>query len=417
MHRYFSCFAVSVVMACVSALSLVGCERPTVGQSPATTRPAGGGPAGGQPVPVTVAKAVQADVERYLDEIGSATAVEEVLLRAQVQGVLTEVRVKDGDAVAKGDVLFRIDARPYEAALSQARAELASTEAELTAAKRDFDRISKLPPGAASAQDLDTALSAVERLTARTAVNRAQIHTAEINLSYTDVRSPLTGRLGRVLVTAGNVVSPGSGGQVLAELRSFDPMFVDFSTPERNLDEVREALQAGRAQVEVRVPGSAEALSGRLTFIDNRVESGLGVVRLRGTVANANSALWPGRFVNVRLVTGRDVGVTLIPADAVDIGEGGARAFVVNADNSVELRRPKLGQRQPPTTPGGPDRIVVLDGIRPGEMLVIRGRWLLRPDSKVRVVADSAAAGAPAATAPAATAPATPAPVAPAARP
>jgi multidrug efflux system membrane fusion protein len=370
---------------------------------------------------VTVAQAVRADVDRYIEEIGNTAAVDDVAIRAQVQGTLVDVRVRDGQRVKKGDLLFLIDPRPFEAALAEARAGLQSTEVELANAKRDLARLLQLPQGAASAQDIDTARSTVDRLIAQTAVDKARINTAEINLSYTKIEAPVSGRLGKIQVTQGNLVVPGMGGMALTTLRSLDPIYVDFTTPERNLYDVRAAMDSGAAVVEVRPDSNSTKPTphhGKLSFIDNQVQSSVGLLQLRATVdnpdneppgdtANANGRsssldaggapgsaemLWPGQFVRVRMVVGHLKDAVLIPADAVDQGEGGARAYVIkpapDGTSTVELRRPKLGQRQPPETPGGFERIVVEEGISPGEQLVLKGRWLLGPNAKVKIVQD-----------------------------
>lgn len=404
----FVCVVVVLVL-------LGGCDRGGGGSS---TRPADGGAAGAQgaaqkgpaAVPVTVATAETGEVVRYIDEIGNAAAVDDVAIRAQVQGTLIDVRVRDGQKVRKGDTMFVIDPRPYEAAVAEARAGLAATEADLANAKRDLDRLLKLPQGAASAQDVDTARSTVDRLTAQTSVDKAKINTAEINLSYTTIAAPVDGRLGKIQVTRGNLVVPGANGMTLTTLRSFDPIYVDFTTPERNLYDVRTAMQTGAPVVEVRpetnTPGAA-VHRGKLSFIDNQVQASAGLLQLRATVENpdpemesagssgggqSGEMLWPGQFVRVRLIVGKISGAVLIPADAVDQGEGGARAYVVKAgpdgNTTVELRRPRLGQRQAPSTPGGIERIVVEEGIASGERVVLKGRWLLGPNASVKIVSD-----------------------------
>lgn len=389
-NRFFS--RVLPLLAAGALFGMSGCDRFKDKSAKPTTQPE---------VPVTVAVAQKADVDRYVDEIGNAIAIDDVAIRAQVQGTLIDVRVKDGQAVKQGDLLFQIDPRPYEAALNEARANAAATDADLTNARRDLDRFLNLPKGAASAQDEDNAKAAVDRLNAQTGVDKARINTAEINLSYTTIRAPVDGILGKVLVTAGNLVmggvgsSSGTSGSILAQLRSVDPIYVDFTTPEKNLDAVRAAMKAGDSNVQVRAEGSTTVSYGKLTFIDNTVQADVGLVQLRATVANADRALWPGRFVRVRLILGHDKGATLIPADGVDEGEGGARAYVVKKDMTVELRRPGLGQRQPGATSNDPERVVVSSGIAPGETIVLSGRWLLGPGAKIKIVKPLPSPGGP----------------------
>lgn len=371
-----------------------GCDRLMGGDSatPATTQRSagggggaagagGGGGSGAPAVPVTVAKAEVGDVDQYVEEIGTTSAVEKVSVRAQVGGPLVEVRVRDGQDVKKGDVLFVIDKRPFEAALAEAKANLRVSEADLSNAKRDLGRLQALPQGAASAQDVDTAKASVERYTAESAVNQAKISTAELNLSYTEIASPINGRMGKVVVTNGNLVTAIS--QELADIRSIDPIYVDFSTPEANLPAVRAAMARGDVVVEVRVPGRADkAYSGKLTFVDNQVLSQMGQIQLRGTIDNASRELWPGMFVEVRIVTDRLKNSVLVPANAIDQGEGGARTYVVKQDGTAELRRVTVGQRHQ-TAQG--ERLVILQGIEAGETVVVKGRWLLGPGAKVKV--------------------------------
>lgn len=379
----------------IGAGGMAGCERSADGQTGGSSgqgssggASSGGGSPGARPAgtPVTVAKAELGDVNQYVDEIGTATAVERVSIRAQVGGPLTEVRVRDGQDVKKGDVLFVIDKRPFEAALAEARANWRVSQADLSNAERDLRRLESLPQGAASAQDVDTAKANVERYSAQVAVNEAQIATAELNLSYTDIRSPIDGRMGKVVVTSGNLVTAST--QELADIRSIDPIYVDFSTPERNLSAMQAAMERGEVKVTVSIPGEGAVAEGGgyeglLTFVDNEVMSGLGQVQLRALVTNKGRTLWPGRFVEVRVVTGELKGVVLVPADAVDQGEGGARTYVVKADGTAELRRLRLGQRH--RGGDGTERLVVLEGVQAGETVVVKGRWLLGPGAKVRI--------------------------------
>jgi multidrug efflux system membrane fusion protein len=368
-----------VALAAVAIASAWGCAKPP---SPtAFERP---------PAPVTVAAAVGADVPLYLDEVGKTVAREVVSVRPQVSGRITEIRFADGADVRAGDPLFLVDPRPYRAALDAAEAGLAEAKASLDLAKVEFERIASLVESkAVSRADYDAKKSAVAVADARVRSGEAAVETARLDLDYCDIRSPLDGRAGERLVDAGNVVTP-DGGPLLV-IQRLDPVYAEFTVTEKDLAAVQASLSRGTLRAEVRLPdGGAAPRAGEITFLDNAVTEGTGTVRLRATLPNADRAFWPGRFVRIRLVLETLPGAVLVPAAALQVSAKGPYAYVVGADSSAELRPLRTGQRQG-------ERIVVLEGLRPGERVVVTGQIAVMPGGKVRVEEPVAAAAGTAA--------------------
>jgi multidrug efflux system membrane fusion protein len=382
-----------------------------------------GGP-GGQaparpPAAVTVATAVSRDVPVYLDEIGKTVAVEVVSVVPQVGGKLVVAHVQDGDYVEKGQLLFEIDPRPFEAALAAAQATLLQTKADRELAGIEFKRTQELSSkGTASQMEFDQDRVALAVADAKVAAAEAAVQTATLNLEYASIRSPIDGRAGARLVDAGNVVK--ANDVPLEMIRRLDPIYVEFTIPENDLGTVRKFMAAhgwdwGEAperglRVEVDVPGDSARVQaglgptvpasvptsatagprvGQLTFLDNAVQSATGTVKLRATLANADHYFWPGQFVNVRLVLTTKKDAVLVPATAQQIGQQGAYVFVVTADSTAELRPIVVGQRQ-----GG--LLVIESGVKSGESVVIAGQMAIVPNAKVQVTTAAGAEGAPA---------------------
>ena len=345
------------------------------------------------PLPlVTVTAAKTQDVPVYLDEIGKSYAYESVTVTPQVAGRITERQFQDGADLKKGQLLFVIDPRPYQAQLDSAKAALSQAKAALDLAKIRFARDEELVgTKAISKQDYDTKKNAVAVDQAQIESAEAALETAKLNLEYCYIHSPIEGRAGARLVDVGNVVQANTTGLLL--IQRLDPIYADFTITERDLPRVRKEMAGGTLQAQVRIPSDPEnrARNGKLTFLDNAVQNGTGTVFLRATLSNPDHHFWPGQFVNVRLVLDTQKGAVLVPNQATQISQKGPFVYVVKADGSAELRPVVLGQRQG-------DDVVVQQGVAAGENVIVTGQLTVVPGSKVRV--DTGAT--PAAAAPAA---------------
>ena len=331
------------------------------------------------PAPVTVARAVARDVPVYIDAVGKTVAREVVSVQPQVSGRVTQIHFTDGANVKIGDLLFTIDPRPYQAQLDQAEANVAQAEAALSLAKVNFARVEKVSdPRAVSRQDFDARKSAVETAEATLKQNHAAVENARLNLEYCTIRSPINGRAGQRAVDVGNVVSANNGS--LLVIQRLDPIYADFTVTESELSGVQRNMAKQALKVEVRLPDDGtEPREGNLTFLDNSVQEGSGTVKLRATLNNNDRSLWPGRFVKVRLILQTQRDAVLVPADAPQLSAKGPFVYVVKPDSSAELRPVKVGQRQE-------DLIVIKDGLKADERVVVSGQLGVTPGGKVRVL-------------------------------
>jgi multidrug efflux system membrane fusion protein len=332
------------------------------------------------PTSVTVSTAVSHDVPVYLDEIGKNGAFESVTVTPQVGGRITERHFEDGENLQKGQLLFVIDPRPYQAQLDSAQASLAQAKAALELAKIQFARDQELiGTKAISKQDYDTKKSTVDVDQAQVEAAQAALDTAKLNFEYCFIHSPIEGRAGARLVDIGNVVQANTTSLLL--IQRLDPIYADFTITERDLPSVQKQMARGNLQAQVRLPSDGEdhTRSGKLTFLDNAVQNGTGTVNLRATIPNSDHHFWPGQFVNVRLVLSTEKGAVLIPNEATQISQKGPYVYVVKPDQTAELRLVTLGQRQ-----GG--NVAVTSGLAAGENVVLTGQLTIVPGFKVKVV-------------------------------
>lgn len=349
-------------------LFLAGCDR----QVPASfERP---------PAPVSVAAALAQDVPIYIDAVGKIVAREVVSIQPQVSGRVTKIHFGDGADVRTGDVLFTIDPRPYQAQLNQAEANVAQAQAALNLAKTNFARVETISdPRAVSRQDFDAKKNAVEVAEAQLGQNRAAVETARLNLEYCTIRSPIDGRAGQRLVDLGNVVTPGNSP--LLVIQRLDPIYADFTIPESDLTEVQRNMARRTLRAEVRLADErTKAREGKLTFLDNSVQEGTGTVKLRATLENKDRHFWPGRFARIRLILDTHYSAVLVPADAPQLSAKGSFVYVVKQDESAELRPVTVGQRHG-------DLVVIGQGVKEGERVVINGQLGVTPGGKVKIAA------------------------------
>jgi membrane fusion protein, multidrug efflux system len=331
------------------------------------------------PRTVLVAKVIVKDAPVYLDEIGTCAAVETVQIQAQVSGQIESREFRDGADVKKGDLLFKIDSRPFEAALTQAQGQLAQAQAQLVLDQITLKRQQELrAKGVISPQDLDTAQATVKNDEARVKTAEGAVAAAQVNLDYCSIRSPIDGRAGLRNVDVGNVVSGGTGGTNLLTIQKLDPIYTDFTVAETDLALVRQHLGGPNVKVETAASDSnIPPRTGDLYFIDNAVQPGSGTVKARGITPNPEKDLWPSEFVRVRFILDMLKDATLVPSQAVQISQNGPFIFVVKPDNTVDLRPVKPGQTQ------DGDLTVIESGLKPGETVVVTGQLALAPGSKV----------------------------------
>jgi multidrug efflux system membrane fusion protein len=337
---------------------------------------------------VTVVKATAQDVPRYLDEIGRNAAFESVTVTPQVAGRITERHFQDGENLRKGQLLFVIDPRPFQAQVDSAQAALAQAKAALDLAKIQFARDQQvIGTRAISKQDFDTKKNTVDVDQALVEAAEASLETAKLNLEYCYIHSPIDGRAGSRLVDVGNVVQANSTS--LLSIQRLDPIYANFTIAETDLPAVQRQMSSGVLKAAVRLPSDppTAARNGRVEFLDNTVQNGSGTVNLRATMSNSDHHFWPGQFVDVKLVLATEKEAVLIPNEAAQISQQGPFVYVVKSDDTAELRPVKLGQRQG-------DAVVITQGVAANERVVLTGQMLVRPGGKVRIGGGSAAAPA-----------------------
>ncbi len=355
-----------LIVLFVSCLLVIGCGRKQHGGMP--QRP---------PVPATTARAISQNVPLYIDEIGNCIALQNVSIVPQVSGIVTEIHFEDGKEVKKGDLLFTIDSRIYEAARDKAEATLQADEATLKLDQSQLERNQSLVEGNfISSQDLENLKTSVAIKEAAVKEDKANLKTAEINLEYCKITSPIDGKTGVHQVDIGNVETAYASTPMVS-IQRLDPLYVDFVITEGELPQVRHYLQEGTLQVQVSFPeDETKNRMGDLFFFDNAVQNGTGTVKMRAILKNSDCLFWPGQFVKVRLILTEIPNAVVVPYSAVQIGHDGSFVFVVKEDNTVELRLVNLGQRQG-------DRIVIEKGVSNGDNVVLTGQLLLSPGAKI----------------------------------
>jgi multidrug efflux system membrane fusion protein len=298
-------------------------------------------------------------------------------LKTQASGQIVGVRFAEGRDVRAGDLLFQIDPRPYRAALAQAEATLARDEAQAQNAEADSRRAESLfGQGVLSNGQHEQMASAAQAMRATVAADAAAVENARLSLAYTEIRAPISGRTGSVLVHEGNVVKAVDGSPLVV-INRVDPIYVSFAVPEKKLGTIRAAQSRQALGVEALVAGEMTVPGGTVTFLDNQVDAQSGTIRLKATFPNKEGRLWPGQFVTARLTLGRRDGVVVIPSAAVQTGQQGSYAFVVKPDQTVE-------QRELVAEPAGEEGTIVSRGVAAGETVVVDGQLALVPGARVQ---------------------------------
>lgn len=332
------------------------------------------------PVPVLATTVTRADVPVYLDAVGTIKALNTVTVRPQVDGKLLSVNFKEGDDIKKGDVLARIDPVIYQAQLDQAIAKKAQDEAQLANSKIDLERYERLAATAAiNKQQADTQRALVAQNTALVQADQAAIDNARAMLGYTTITAPLDGRTGIRMVDEGNYVRSADAASAIVVITQLRPISALFNLPQQELPQVNSAAAKGPLSVEAQRSDTDEVIDrGLLRVVDNQVDQTTGTVKLKAEFPNADLQLWPGQFVNVRLLVDTLKQVVVIPTGAVQRGPTGTFVYVVKDDNSVTIR-PITVQKQDET------QTVVKSGLEANERVVTTGFVRLTDGSKVSI--------------------------------
>ena len=394
---------VTTTVAALLSLGLVGCG----GQSAsADAGPGSKKKAGNAIVPVVVATVGTRDVPMEIQVIGNVEAYSTINVVAQVSGQLTEAAFKEGDYVKKGDLLFKIDPRAYEAVIQQSEANISRDKAMLVQAEANLSRdmaqekyaksnagryrelvsegiVSKdqseqIQSNAdAIGQAVAADRAAIESAKANIGASTAALETARVNLSYTTIKSPIDGRTGNLTVKQGNVVTANVTN--LISINEVQPIYVTFAVPENHLAAVKTAMTQSRQLEVFATPQGDDTIKvkGKLTFIDNNVDVSTGTIKLKGTFGNEDRKLWPGEFVRVILRTSTQANALVVPNQAVQTGQSGQFVYVVKSDQTVESRPVVTGARVD-------QDLVVSKGLEAGELIVLEGQLRLAPGMKVR---------------------------------
>ena len=352
----------------------------------------GGSPGGqGRAPVVTVVAVTEAEVNPPSEYMGRVEAIQAVDLRARVEGFLEEVKFEEGADVSSGDLLYVIEKAPYEADVGEVKAQVAEAEATLTKARQYLERLKSVEHGGVSASDLETAVSTELQAKARLEEARAAMARAQLDLGYTSIHSPITGRIGRTAYTRGNLVGPSSGA--LARIVQLDPIRVVYSVSDNDLIDMR---MDGKGQngdskdcvLTPRIQLSNQALyplEGRVEFIDNQVDAGTGTVAIRAEFDNPDGVLLPGQYVTVLVSCKEGRKLPVIPQSAVLEDREGRFVFVVDSESKVQQRRIETG-------PTLGTRWAVEKGLSAGELVIVQGVQKVKPGSVVDVVTEQDAA-------------------------
>ncbi|WP_424127800.1 efflux RND transporter periplasmic adaptor subunit [Roseiarcus sp.] len=351
-------------------------EAPPSGQGQPTA--AGQGQSGVAPVAVAVTPVKRADFPVILESLGQVQAYNTVLVRARVDGQINKIAFTEGQMVKQGDLLAQIDPRPFQAALDQAVAKKAQDEANLANAKLDLTRYATLAKqDFATKQQLDTQNSLVLQLTASIAADAASIDAAKVQLDYTTIRAPISGRVGFRLIDEGNLVNAGQQTGIVG-IDQLQPISVIFTEPQENVVRINQELAAGAPEVTVMNADGAELAAGHLTISDNQIDLATGTIRLKAEFENKDNSLWPGLAVTTGLKLGVDKNVLTVPADAVQHGQSGLYFYVIDDQNRAAVRTVKVARQNTNTA-------VISDGLTEGERVVTTGQFLLQPGTLVTI--------------------------------
>jgi len=346
----------------------------------------GSGPAG--PVPVVPGTVSKKDVPIFLDGLGTVQAFNTVTIRARVDGQVQKIAFVEGQDVHAGDLLAQIDPAPFQAQLDQSVAKQAQDQAQLTVARVTLQRDATLLADKILAQqDYDTQKATVDQLAAAVQADQAAINSAKVQLAYTTITSPLDGRIGIRFVDQGNIIHASGDSNGLVVVTQLRPISVVFTLPEQDLRQIQEQLSAGHELPVVAIDRDNRTTldKGKLAVIDNQIDTATGTIRLKATFPNEEFHLWPGQFVNARLLVTTRQGGTVVSASVVQRGPDGSYAFVIRKYLSVEVRPVQVALIEQ-------GEALIDSGLQPGEQVVVDGQYRLQPGSHVKPTATNSPA-------------------------
>jgi multidrug efflux system membrane fusion protein len=356
-----------LILIAVLAFSVVACsseEKKQAGMTPQQMT-----------VPVVVERVVQKNMPVQVQAVGTVEALTSVRVKPQVGGLLLSVHFKEGQIVTKGELLFTIDPRPFEAAVAKAQANLSKNLAQAKTARELAARYENLvKKDYVTQEQYDQVRTNAEALEASVDADRAAISEAKLQLNYCTIRSPLNGRTGNLQVHAGNVVKANETDMV--QIHQIDPVYVSFAVPQEHLSEIRGHQAKGNLEIVVTDKLGANPVRGTLTFINNEVDQNTGTILLKGTFSNSQNLLWPGEFTNVSMTLTTKPNAIVVPAQAVETGQEGQYVYVVKSDMTAELRPVTVGATVAQET-------IIEKGVTPGETVVTDGQLRLLPGAKV----------------------------------
>jgi multidrug efflux system membrane fusion protein len=353
----------------ISAMSGCSGEKPKTPQKP--------------PVPVTSVAATQKNVPIQILAIGNVEAYSTVSVKSQIGGILTRVHFREGQDVKKGDILFSIDPRPFEAALKQAEANLARDTSQLENARVEARRYGELVrKGYVAQEQYDRIITNAAALEETVNADRALVENARLQLTYCSIYSPIHGRTGSLIANEGNLIKANADSPLVI-INQIQPVYVTFAVPEQNLAEIRKYESASNFRIEAfSSKEDVKPVQGFLSFIDNAVDMTTGTIKLKGTFPNQEKKLWPGQFVNVALTLSTQKNAIIVPSYAIQSGQNGQYVFVIKDDLTVEIR-PVIAGRAPGS------ESVIEKGLHSGEKVVTDGHLRLFPGARV-IIKDKA---------------------------
>src|SRR5436305_13393605 len=331
------------------------------------------------PVPVMTAAVEQKTVPLQIKAIGAVEAYSNVSVKTQITGELTGVFFKEGDDVKKGQLIFTLDKRPFEAALKQAEGTLARDQAQATNAKAQATRYDALyKSGVVSKEEYDGMQSNADALNSAFLADRAAVENARVQLIYCSIYSPINGHTGPLLIHRGNMIK-ANDTPFLVSINQIQPIYVSFTVPEQYLNEIKRYASGGKLAIKAYIPNDTRGPSiGQLSFIDNTVDQATGTIKIKGEFANPDRRLWHGQFVDVVLTLANQPNTIVVPSQAIQNGQQGQFVFVVKPDMTVETR-PVIVSRS------SDGQAVVDKGLAPGERVVTDGQLRLVPGAKVEL--------------------------------
>jgi multidrug efflux system membrane fusion protein len=366
-------------LLCFIAVSITGCKAKT-SESQGGKEGKGAQKAVLRPVPVTADTAKQKDIPVEIKAIGNVESFSTVSIKARINGELQKAHFKEGQEVSKGQLLFSIDPRPFQAALDEALARLEKDKALFSKAEDDYRRYESLyQRGSVSRDQFDQIRTSMNALKATLQADQAVVENAKVQLGYTSIYSPITGRTGSILLDQGNMIKANDDNKSLVVIEQIRPIFVSFAVPEAYLAEIMSRFKKEKLSVTV-IPDGSQAVEekGILSFFDNSVDTKTGTIRLKGTFENRAGRLWPGQFVNVVLTLGSLKDVVAVPSQAVQNGASGPYVFTITQDSKVEYK---------PVSPGRTynGEIIIDKGVSSGERVVTDGHLRLTPGASVEI--------------------------------